>query len=230
VNDGLGVAGENQVYLDLTHKDPEYLTKKLGGILEIYEKFVGVDPRHEPMKIFPAVHYSMGGLWTSFTKGSYSPDAARTKHKSGTRPPIRRRSARACNSARSTTPMTNIPASTPSARSTSPITAPTASAPTPCSPASLTACSAACRSPTTSATARPPRPPRATSRPPATTVSSPQEQQKVKRRVDSASAGAAEPRTNPYIIGKELGDEMTAACTVVRTRRASRSAPASSPS
>jgi len=41
---------------------------KLEGILEIYEKFVGTDPLNEPMKIFPAVHYSMGGLWTTFTK------------------------------------------------------------------------------------------------------------------------------------------------------------------
>src|SRR5690606_16349232 len=36
---------------------------KLGGIIEIYEKFTGDDPRKVPMKIFPAVHYSMGGLW-----------------------------------------------------------------------------------------------------------------------------------------------------------------------
>jgi len=34
--------------------------------MEIYEKFQGVDPRHEPMKIFPAVHYSMGGLWCDY--------------------------------------------------------------------------------------------------------------------------------------------------------------------
>jgi succinate dehydrogenase / fumarate reductase flavoprotein subunit len=34
--------------------------------MEIYEKFQGVDPRHEPMKIFPAVHYSMGGLWVDY--------------------------------------------------------------------------------------------------------------------------------------------------------------------
>jgi succinate dehydrogenase / fumarate reductase, flavoprotein subunit len=88
VNQGLGVGGENCVYLDLSHRDPEYLTKKLGGILEIYEKFVGVDPRFEPMKIFPAVHYSMGGLWTGFTKGSYNPAEPREKHKSGSGSPI----------------------------------------------------------------------------------------------------------------------------------------------
>jgi succinate dehydrogenase / fumarate reductase, flavoprotein subunit len=64
---GFGINGQNAVYLDLTHKPREYLDKKLGGILEIYEKFVGDDPREVPMKIFPAVHYSMGGLWTQYT-------------------------------------------------------------------------------------------------------------------------------------------------------------------
>jgi len=59
----LGINGENMVYLDLSHKDPKELDIKLGGIIEIYEKFMGDDPRKVPMKIFPAVHYSMGGLW-----------------------------------------------------------------------------------------------------------------------------------------------------------------------
>ena len=56
------------VYLDLTHIPRETLDRKLGGILEIYEKFQGVDPRDAPMKIFPAVHYSMGGLWVDYEK------------------------------------------------------------------------------------------------------------------------------------------------------------------
>ncbi|MDG1359270.1 MAG: succinate dehydrogenase flavoprotein subunit [Phycisphaerales bacterium] len=67
VNQGLGVAGQNQVYLDLTHLDREYLERKLGGIVEIYRKFVGEDPAEMPMRIFPGVHYSMGGLWTTYT-------------------------------------------------------------------------------------------------------------------------------------------------------------------
>jgi succinate dehydrogenase / fumarate reductase flavoprotein subunit len=62
----LGINGENMVYLDLSHKDPKELDVKLGGIIEIYEKFVGDDPRKVPMKIFPAVHYSMGGLWVDY--------------------------------------------------------------------------------------------------------------------------------------------------------------------
>lgn len=70
---GLGVNGENRVYLDLTHKDPEELERKLGGILEIYRKFVGVDPAKAPMEIFPAVHYSMGGLWVDYNQMSNIP-------------------------------------------------------------------------------------------------------------------------------------------------------------
>ncbi|WP_047758223.1 succinate dehydrogenase flavoprotein subunit, partial [Geobacillus sp. ZGt-1] len=62
----LGINGENMVYLDLSHKDPKELDVKLGGIIEIYEKFMGEDPRKVPMKVFPAVHYSMGGLWVDY--------------------------------------------------------------------------------------------------------------------------------------------------------------------
>lgn len=61
---GLGVDGKNQVYLDLTHKDPEWLELRLGGIMDIYRSFYGEDPTKVPMKIFPAVHYSMGGMHT----------------------------------------------------------------------------------------------------------------------------------------------------------------------
>ncbi|MEC2054641.1 succinate dehydrogenase flavoprotein subunit [Peribacillus psychrosaccharolyticus] len=66
MNMKLGINGENMVYLDLSHKDPKELDIKLGGIIEIYEKFMGEDPRKVPMKIFPAVHYSMGGLWVDY--------------------------------------------------------------------------------------------------------------------------------------------------------------------
>ncbi|GAJ99321.1 succinate dehydrogenase flavoprotein subunit [Geomicrobium sp. JCM 19055] len=66
VEQKLGVNGENMVYLDLSHKDSHELDVKLGGIMEIYEKFMGDDPRKVPMKIFPAVHYSMGGMWIDY--------------------------------------------------------------------------------------------------------------------------------------------------------------------
>ncbi|MBI4840049.1 MAG: succinate dehydrogenase (quinone) flavoprotein subunit, partial [candidate division NC10 bacterium] len=62
----LGVDGKDMVYLDLSHIPAETLNRKLGGILEIYEKFVGDDPRKVPMRVFPSVHYSMGGLWIDY--------------------------------------------------------------------------------------------------------------------------------------------------------------------
>ena len=65
---GLGIDGQPMVYLDLTHIDRATLDRKLGGILEIYEKFVGVDPHTNPMKIFPGMHYTMGGLWVDFNQ------------------------------------------------------------------------------------------------------------------------------------------------------------------
>ena len=44
------------------------LERKVGGVLEIYEKFVGDDPKKVPMKIFPGMHYSMGGLWVDYAQ------------------------------------------------------------------------------------------------------------------------------------------------------------------
>ncbi|MCS6873536.1 MAG: succinate dehydrogenase flavoprotein subunit [Pyrinomonadaceae bacterium] len=71
--EGYGVNGENQVYLDLTHIPAEILNRKLGAILEIYEMFVGDDPRQVPMRIFPGVHYSMGGLWVDYEQRTNIP-------------------------------------------------------------------------------------------------------------------------------------------------------------
>jgi succinate dehydrogenase / fumarate reductase flavoprotein subunit len=69
VNEGLSVERDRQcVYLDLTHIPRRELDRKLAGILEIYEKFQGIDPRDVPMKIFPAVHYCMGGLWVDYER------------------------------------------------------------------------------------------------------------------------------------------------------------------
>jgi succinate dehydrogenase / fumarate reductase, flavoprotein subunit len=66
----LGIDGKPMVYLDLTHIDRETLDHKLEGILEIYEKFVGDDPRTTPMKIFPGMHYTMGGLWIDYNQAT----------------------------------------------------------------------------------------------------------------------------------------------------------------
>ncbi|MBX2851419.1 MAG: FAD-binding protein [Phycisphaeraceae bacterium] len=65
VQQGFGVGGGRMAYLDITHL-PADTKEKLAAILEIYEKFTGDDPRDVPMKIFPAVHYSMGGMYTVY--------------------------------------------------------------------------------------------------------------------------------------------------------------------
>ncbi|MFO0560121.1 MAG: succinate dehydrogenase flavoprotein subunit [Polyangiales bacterium] len=63
--------GVRAAFLDVTHlagtpAAKQALRNKLEGVLEIYEKFAGEDPYENPMEIFPAVHYSMGGLWVDF--------------------------------------------------------------------------------------------------------------------------------------------------------------------
>lgn len=62
---GMGINGQSQVYLDVSFL-PEEKKQKLESILEIYQKFTGEDPRKVPMRIFPAVHYSMGGAWVDW--------------------------------------------------------------------------------------------------------------------------------------------------------------------
>jgi succinate dehydrogenase / fumarate reductase flavoprotein subunit len=64
----LGIDGKNLVYLDITHLDPEVINAKLWGTIEIYQKFMGEDPRKVPMKVFPGMHYSMGGLWVDYNQ------------------------------------------------------------------------------------------------------------------------------------------------------------------
>ncbi|MEM1209857.1 MAG: FAD-binding protein [Planctomycetota bacterium] len=78
--DGYGIDGQNMVYLDITHL-PMETKNKLAAILEIYEKFTGDDPRFVPMKIFPAVHYTMGGMYTT-----YAPYDPATDHRKQDRP------------------------------------------------------------------------------------------------------------------------------------------------
>lgn len=62
---GLGVDGQSQVYLDITGL-PEERKNKIQSVLDIYHKFTGDDARRVPMKIYPAVHYSMGGAWVDY--------------------------------------------------------------------------------------------------------------------------------------------------------------------
>jgi succinate dehydrogenase / fumarate reductase flavoprotein subunit len=87
---GKGVHRRQQVYLDITqlnkaHGGPftrEEINDKLEGVLEIYEKFMREDPIEVPMRIYPAVHYTMGGLWVDYeTKadGTWDIDSPRNQ-------------------------------------------------------------------------------------------------------------------------------------------------------
>lgn len=87
---GKGVKGREQVYLDITQLEKarggpytrEQINDKLEGVLEIYEKFMREDPITMPMRIYPAVHYTMGGLWVDYElngDGSWNVDSARNQ-------------------------------------------------------------------------------------------------------------------------------------------------------
>ena len=78
---GLGIGGKDMVYLDLTHLQRDFLESKLGGILDMYRTFVGEDPCVTPMRIFPATHYSMGGLWVGYEKDEQTSGMARVSPK-----------------------------------------------------------------------------------------------------------------------------------------------------
>lgn len=73
VNQHLGIDGQNVVYLDVSHIPASVLNAKLEGILDIYQKFVGDDPRKVPMRVAPSVHYSMGGLWVGLDQQTNIP-------------------------------------------------------------------------------------------------------------------------------------------------------------
>ena len=60
---GLGINGKNQVYLDITHLNEDIMEQKLSNIIDLYKKFSGDDPRKVPMKVYPAPHYAMGGIY-----------------------------------------------------------------------------------------------------------------------------------------------------------------------
>jgi len=44
----------------------EVIKEKYGNLFDMYKQITGVDPYEEPMQIYPAVHYTMGGLWVDY--------------------------------------------------------------------------------------------------------------------------------------------------------------------
>ncbi len=51
----------------------EVVSEKYGNLFEMYEKITGEDPYKVPMKIYPAIHYTMGGLWVDYNLESNIP-------------------------------------------------------------------------------------------------------------------------------------------------------------
>jgi succinate dehydrogenase / fumarate reductase flavoprotein subunit len=70
-DEGRGVGpGGRGVYLDLTDAiarlGKKTIAERYGNLCEMYERITGEDPYTVPMRIFPAVHYTMGGLWVDY--------------------------------------------------------------------------------------------------------------------------------------------------------------------
>ncbi|MCC7345702.1 MAG: fumarate reductase/succinate dehydrogenase flavoprotein subunit [Deltaproteobacteria bacterium] len=70
-DEGRGVSETGQaVYLDfadaIKRDGREVIRQKYGNLFHMYEKITGENPYHTPMKIYPAPHYTMGGLWVDY--------------------------------------------------------------------------------------------------------------------------------------------------------------------
>ncbi|AXI76445.1 fumarate reductase/succinate dehydrogenase flavoprotein subunit [Peterkaempfera bronchialis] len=66
---GVGPGGQG-VYLDfadaIARMGREKVAEKYGNLFEMYERITAEDPYTRPMRIYPAVHYTMGGLWVDY--------------------------------------------------------------------------------------------------------------------------------------------------------------------
>jgi succinate dehydrogenase flavoprotein subunit len=51
---------------DIRHHGVEVVKEKYGNLFDMYNKITGEDPYTRPMRIYPAVHYTMGGLWVDY--------------------------------------------------------------------------------------------------------------------------------------------------------------------
>ncbi len=60
----------NGVYLDfadaIKRDGIDVIRRKYGNLFDMYQRIVDVDPSREPMMIYPATHYTMGGLWVDY--------------------------------------------------------------------------------------------------------------------------------------------------------------------
>jgi succinate dehydrogenase / fumarate reductase flavoprotein subunit len=77
-DDGRGVGGTGLgVYLDFSEATQRLGAKKIeekyGNLFEMYERITGEDPYKVPMRIYPATHYTMGGIWVDYNLMSTIP-------------------------------------------------------------------------------------------------------------------------------------------------------------
>ncbi|HTK56904.1 MAG TPA: fumarate reductase/succinate dehydrogenase flavoprotein subunit [Gemmatimonadales bacterium] len=77
-DDGRGVGpGGQGVYLDfadaISRLGRDKIEERYGNLFEMYERITGENPYEMPMRIYPAVHYTMGGLWVDYNLQSTIP-------------------------------------------------------------------------------------------------------------------------------------------------------------
>ncbi len=78
VDEGKGVGATGKaVFLDfrdaIKRLGQSAISEKYGNLFQMYEKITGEDPYKVPMRIYPAVHYTMGGLWVDYNLQSTVP-------------------------------------------------------------------------------------------------------------------------------------------------------------
>ena len=71
VDQGMGVGPlKNGVYLDfaeaINRDGRDVIEEKYGNLFQMYDRITGEDPYRTPMRIYPATHYTMGGLWVDY--------------------------------------------------------------------------------------------------------------------------------------------------------------------
>jgi succinate dehydrogenase / fumarate reductase flavoprotein subunit len=76
-DDGRGAKGQEAVYLDfkdaINRLGENVIRERYGNLFEMYETITGENPYKTPMKIYPAPHYTMGGLWVDYNLMSTIP-------------------------------------------------------------------------------------------------------------------------------------------------------------
>lgn len=77
IDRGFGVQGEQAVYLDFDNSikrlGEDKIAERYGNLFQMYDKITGENPYKQPMKIYPAPHYTMGGLWVDYNLESTVP-------------------------------------------------------------------------------------------------------------------------------------------------------------